>query len=241
MWNFKDPKPDSYHLLRGLGWQAQEIAKLWGWPRGSLSLRVGKWAEDKALLPGEIEKFIECSLLGDGSLVPQGEKVVFSMHMKSRDYVDWVRFRLELFGFKCRNDAPELREDGKTYYYVRTRSSSLLQALRLKWYPFGKKAVPQNFEWSLDALDRLIAEDGTKGEYGGSSVYWGVKDDTSFEKFKEFVSSITPCTEHKPNHTAGRVLYLPRYEARPLPGYAYKVRKGQICRAVEQPGSLSAS
>lgn len=79
-------------------------------------------------------------LLGDGSVVPQNNKARFQSANNKKQYLMFIKNRLpeELYTENCFQ-----RSNGT--YSLNTRHTKNLKSMRDKWYPDGKKKLPDDF------------------------------------------------------------------------------------------------
>lgn len=210
--------------LLNWGWQVVELAKIAGLSRAAMYTRDRE-------IPlqfdySEVSRFIESSLLGDGSLVRNGGKTRFAMSSKNKEYLEWLRKELESRGLLCgkisrfvwSKDKSGFKDDC-VIYNLYTRFCKGLNSLRDRWYRNGKE-VPMDFIFTKEDIIRLYAEDGTK-EGSCQVIYWGVKDDVSYMKLVECAKlNYEVVSSDKLHYSGGRILRLKGVEA--LKGYEYK-------------------
>lgn len=187
----KDPQKLNEFLLKvSKGWQQEEILSELGVKQPT----VWRWRKlgfgETPVLDKPASEFIEATLVGDGSIM---KGLQYSMTGANQEYISWVKSNIESYGFRMMNIAPYLLLKSHTgykkdclHFYARTRKSTILEPLRTRWYPQGKKVMPLDFEWDLTKLSIFIADDGGP-ETNGSVCYWGEKSDESFELFLEFL------------------------------------------------------
>jgi len=108
-------------------------------------------------LTEELTEFIEGLLLGDGCLHPKSSLSARYTHGDSfSEYLDWLKSRLEELGLECK-----IKDN-----HLRSKSYVELRGLYEKWYPDGKKKVPENLELTPAKLFNWWIGDGTYYEDG---------------------------------------------------------------------------
>jgi len=116
---------------------------------------------------------IQGHLLGDGSIFITGQDckrdATFNFVTKHQEYGKWLVNNTESFA-ACKlqiGDRYDKRTD-KSYHRVafRTPSNKLFTELRAKWYPQGKKIVPQDLVLTKDLILRWYMDDGNWHEKG---------------------------------------------------------------------------
>lgn len=179
----------------------------------------------------DLVRFIECSLIGDGSIVPR-ERGMFRFQLGSvnRTYAEWVRRSLEELGLSMAKISvspgrERVFKQGiyltSDYHQVLSKVTEDLGDLRVKWYPQGVKVFPLDFRWDWDAVERLLAEDGNRNKRQ-QIIYWGVKSDAGFETLGEFLKSRgAEVSEWKKHPTSGRILAVQEI-IKSLPGFESK-------------------
>ncbi|KXA92680.1 hypothetical protein AKJ65_07185 [candidate division MSBL1 archaeon SCGC-AAA259E19] len=109
-------------------------------------------------------EFVEGNLLGDGSLFRHGNISSRYAHSeKNKEFLKWLSHKLKGFGIEQtgrlrKNDSESAY--GTTYQYW-SKSYVDLSELRERWYPLGKKSIPQNLEISPTRLFNWYLGDGT--------------------------------------------------------------------------------
>ncbi|MDB9435278.1 hypothetical protein BMF77_pc00058 (plasmid) [Dolichospermum sp. UHCC 0315A] len=116
---------------------------------------------------------IQGHLLGDGSIFVTGKDcnrdATFNFVTKHEDYAQWIINNTESFA-ACKlqvGDNYDKRTD-KSYHRVsfRSPSNNLFTELRNKWYPDGKKIVPQDLVLTKDLILRWYVDDGNWHDKG---------------------------------------------------------------------------
>lgn len=223
-----------YMRLRSRGWQQKEIASKLGLSPNDISNFLVKQKEFPSVcLTSDETHWIESSLIGDGSIVPDVNGARFSITTANKVYCNWWLGVLASWDFKTHNIKPFLLSKEKSgynkdcwHFFARTRTSSVLCGLRERWYPGGVKVLPLDFQWDLLSLSILIAEDGSRANKG-SIIYWGVKSDESFDLLKKFLDGKFLYSEHKRHISSGRSLYIRNTGILfKVPGYEHKFVEG---------------
>lgn len=212
---------------KDLGYQSTELAQLLGVGRSTLYLRDDWTLPDINL--ERLSRFIESSLLGDGSIVCAGDKSCYSHTSSNKEYLEFIRGSLIKLGLPCSEVRLFIWKKEKSgftrdcnIYYLKSRKCKFLNNLRRKWYPLGKKEIPVDFEFNQQDIIRIYNEDGSK-DAKSQCIFWGVKDEGSFNKFVDAIKRYyTVLSYNKEHKTGGRVIRLIGVEA--LPGYEYKAK-----------------
>jgi hypothetical protein len=116
---------------------------------------------------------IQGHLLGDGSIFITGKDcnrdATFNFATKHEEYGQWLVQSTESFA-ACKLRVYDIydKRTQKSYHRVsfRTPSNKLFTELRAKWYPEGKKIVPQNLVLTKDLILRWYMDDGNWHEKG---------------------------------------------------------------------------
>lgn len=117
------------------------------------------------------------NLLGDGFLyysTKNSSNPVFSVEYKHKEYCEYINTVnpfLNGQGIKYRVRKDERILAGETEVYKSTSlSSSVLKELYSKWYPNGKKIVPQDLELTPQLLLIWFLDDGYTATHGGINI-----------------------------------------------------------------------
>jgi hypothetical protein len=110
---------------------------------------------------------------GDGSIFITGKDcnrdATFNFTTKHEEYGQWLVQSTESFA-ACKLRVYDIydKRTQKSYHRVsfRTPSNKLFTELRAKWYPEGKKIVPQNLVLTKDLILRWYMDDGNWHEKG---------------------------------------------------------------------------
>jgi hypothetical protein len=109
----------------------------------------------------EVTKFIEDSLLGDGSLVANGKGYKFQESHK-KEHEEYVRYIEKILGKTAIKTRQMISGYGTEMLQVTSKSYETLNSLREKWYPNGQKAVPEDLSFMDDAsVAKWYMDDGS--------------------------------------------------------------------------------
>lgn len=110
-------------------------------------------------------------LLGDGTLISPKKRdtSVFQISCKHQEYINYLITNTD---FLLGNQAWEAKikdpRTGKSYtrYWTKSRCSHFLEKMRHRWYPNGKKTVPEDLVLTNRGLLRFYLEDGCYSKPG---------------------------------------------------------------------------
>lgn len=216
-----------YQFYRDLGWQHKEIAKEMGIGRATLYEWINeKHPKQEKKDVSELLRFIESSLLGDGSIVPLGNKCCFSMSSSNREYLEFIQESLRSYGmlsgiseFLYKKEKSGFKKDC-IVYILKSRKTVVLNELRSRWYPEGVKQVPSDFVFIKQDIIRMYVEDGSR-DGKSCKIFWGAKDDEAFERFCKCCEENYVLVSKGSHKTGGKFISLKGVEV--LPGYEYKL------------------
>lgn len=152
---------------------------------------------------------IQGHLLGDASIFVTGRDcnrdATFNFVTKHQEYGEWLVSHTESFA-ACKlqiGDRYDKRTD-KSYHRVafRTPSNKLFTELRAKWYPEGKKIVPQDLVLTKDLILRWYMDDGNWHKKG---IYFNTQgfdpESTEFLRFQlsQFLGLKVTIQKHSTN------------------------------------------
>lgn len=91
-------------------------------------------------ITNKLEEFINGLLLGDGSMYYTGRKksCVYGHTDKNKEYLEWLKDKLNLFGIQCL----EIKPHTNNTWLLKTKAYRDFISIREKWYPLGKKKIP---------------------------------------------------------------------------------------------------
>jgi len=89
----------------------------------------------------EFVDFLNGLLLGDGSLVYTSRKTScwYGHSDKNKSYLEWLTKQFNSFGIKC----SEIKPHTNNTWCMKTMSYRSFVDIRKKWYPEGKKVIPE--------------------------------------------------------------------------------------------------
>jgi len=126
----------------------------------------------------KVNKFLEGSLLGDGSLQSRSTRAArYGLGQKYREYCEWISKFLERYSIEQSGNITERlkgfnNDSKKTKCYRYTSLDySNFKPIHTRWYGSGQKVIPQDLELSPLALRHWFIEDG--GCYENN---WGTKE-----------------------------------------------------------------
>lgn len=128
--------------------------------RPALVIRPGDTLKTFTRIPCEHSmQLIEAALLGDGSIVPNGNGWKFvEGHRKDHNYAQVIHEWLGECAISLRSRTSGY---GTKMLDASSKSYTVLKSLRDKWYPDGKKLVPQDLSWIDDfAIAKWYMDDG---------------------------------------------------------------------------------
>ena len=111
-------------------------------------------------LPESILFCIESGLLGDGSIcpTPRGHRYSEGHTLERKEYTQTVR---QWFGNCVLAYRESISGYGSTICWAETKQYPELTELRKKWYPYGKKRVPEDIRWIKDfSVAKWYMDDG---------------------------------------------------------------------------------
>jgi hypothetical protein len=110
----------------------------------------------------QFEDWINGELLGDGCLWSQSDYSAYILYSsKYLEYIDYISGTLEAFGIKQSGYIQKCKAGHKIYiYHYHSRNYSELKPFRNKWYPNGKKIIPEDLELTPLTLRQLYIGDG---------------------------------------------------------------------------------
>lgn len=112
--------------------------------RSASELHSKRQAQSNLLNP-LIYEIIDGELLGDGSLQSCSIYSARYTHgSKYKDYLIWLFERLDFYGLSYSKKINTRNNKGVISYQTQTLSHVELASLKTKWYPFGRKVVPDN-------------------------------------------------------------------------------------------------
>lgn len=114
----------------------------------------------KPSLNKEALHFIESSLLGDGSLTKNG--IGYKYNENHVNYhLEYSAYLMYLLG-DCAIKPDVIKSGyGSTMFRVTSKTYDILNSLRKKWYPNGKKIVPKDLSWVDDfTIAKWYMDDG---------------------------------------------------------------------------------
>jgi len=126
-----------------------------------------------ALTPTAVA-FLEGELLGDGCLVPtpRGHSVRYVHSSKFRDYIRWLADTLASFGIAPSGQIRQRSRHNHAWYDFQTRSYRELRPLYDRWYPDGRKHIPDDLVITPLLLRQFFLGDGSCCRHGnGYQVY----------------------------------------------------------------------
>lgn len=117
-------------------------------------------AKNDCELNPQVRDFFDGSLLGDGNLVSRSTlSARYQLGQKHREYCQWVDNYLCFFGIKRSGMINKYK--GIQAYQYKTLDYGPLKEIYKKWYPEGKKKVPQNVILNPFSIRHWFIEDGS--------------------------------------------------------------------------------
>lgn len=113
----------------------------------------------------EAVQAIEGALLSDATISPGGYNWCFKISQSHREHRDWLQYLGACFGelgigSSIRTYANNQCRDG-CFHVLRSGSHQWLTEQRQRWYPGGKKIVPEDLKVTAALLANLIMGDGS--------------------------------------------------------------------------------
>ena len=100
-------------------------------------------------------------LLGDGSVFSSGVKAHFEFVSKHDEYANYVKNIIEKQGLAVNKYLNIEKTTKAGRFMLKSRSTIQLAEIRKKWYPNGKKIVPEDLKLTSTAIRNWIMDDGT--------------------------------------------------------------------------------
>lgn len=99
-------------------------------------------------LSSEAIEFLNGEMLGDGSIQSQSHSsAYFSYGSQHKEYIEWLQSQLEIYGIQCGALYSRIHKTSKhILYFYQSKYYGELLSWRKKWYPNGKKIVPEDIE-----------------------------------------------------------------------------------------------
>jgi len=111
-------------------------------------------------LTTELQELLDGLLLGDGNLSSsRGISACFRLSDSSERYVSWIFRKLGRLGLET-NERVSFNESSGAFH-CRTRCYRELQGLYEKWYPGGKKKIPEDLQLKPNTVKYWYIGDGT--------------------------------------------------------------------------------
>lgn len=136
--------------------------------RGSRPLKV-------KLLPECIE-FLSGELLGDGYLHPLKKSASYQHASKYREYIEWISQTLASWGIEQSGQIQQINAQWSIVYRYSSRHYRALKDLRDRFYPNGRKIVPEDIELTPLTVRQWYIGDGCfakprKGHGRGNIIF----------------------------------------------------------------------
>jgi hypothetical protein len=164
-------------------------------------------------LSEEAKRFIHGHILADGSVTNYHKgSALFHFSNKHRGVVEWVRERLESYGFEIQSVGVQEREGGfgTAVYHLRTLAYPSLGDIREQWYVDGRKVVPESFSISPTALLQWYIGDGSRHDGGGITLYTDWYGEGELEHLTSELESVgLEVTKHE-RGDSNKSLYVPK-------------------------------
>ncbi len=110
-------------------------------------------------------------MLGDGGIRPTTHSARFRMSQAGTKHMDWLRMvhagLLDL-GVDCDEPSTETmtyKGEPRVYSYLSSRTSEFLDEQRQRWYPNGRKEVPEDLILTPECIANWFAGDGSSNWY----------------------------------------------------------------------------
>lgn len=101
-------------------------------------------------------------LLGDGCLRQRSKQAAFFAYGTScYEYVEWLVGRLQGFGVEFGPFSRQVNRRGHVTWFVESKSYAEFAVLRQRWYPNGKKIVPDDLPFSCVVALHWYLGDGS--------------------------------------------------------------------------------
>lgn len=113
----------------------------------------------------KLTDLIEGSLLGDGCLQEYYLGTYYSRSDKHKSFIIWLMNTLESLGIESNGPYQKESSSGATVYDLRSNSYYQLNELRNKWYPEGKKRIPEDFKINNTKMFFHYIGDGSHGKF----------------------------------------------------------------------------
>lgn len=109
----------------------------------------------------ELHEMIDGWLLGDGNLSFTGIQAYFSFVSKYEEYANYVAKQFANEGMVCRQYHGVDKVYKTDHYRLMTPSTIQIGKLYHKWYPNGKKILPNDLKLNVNTIKNWIMDDGT--------------------------------------------------------------------------------
>lgn len=132
-------------------------------PRRSYSEACSLSKSNHVKLSSKAQEWIEGELLSDASIIQTSlSSSRFSYGSKYFEYINYVSKTLSLFGIE-QSGKIDLRKEkeGNIVFHYKSRLYIELLELRKRWYPKGKKRIPEDIELTPITLKHFYIGDGT--------------------------------------------------------------------------------
>jgi hypothetical protein len=116
------------------------------------------------VITSELIEFMTGSMLGDGSLSwgHEGISAYYSNSSSRLEYMEWTEKKLLSLGIKLRGQIDIARRGTYRWWHIHSKYyRNVLPELRLKWYPIGKKIVPNDISLNANSLKVFYLDDGS--------------------------------------------------------------------------------
>jgi len=136
-----------------------------------------------ANISDNLVNFLNGLLLGDGSVVFAGRKKScwYAHTDKNKEYLTWLVNEFYKFGIECSKIIPS----HNNAWQVRTKSYRNFVDIRNKWYPNGKKIIPDIELKPITLFNWYIGD----GSYDKKSISHKVVICSQFDQFGKYVMS----------------------------------------------------
>ncbi|MHA2331127.1 MAG: hypothetical protein ACXAEU_03800 [Candidatus Hodarchaeales archaeon] len=117
-------------------------------------------------LSSSLRQFLDGSLLGDGHMAFQVYQSCYQTRCKHEEYIEYIELLFQECGYETKKyTVLDKKLDNYMMYVLRTQSTTQLHEYREKWYPDGKKIVPEDLELTPAVCQYWYLEDGSLSIY----------------------------------------------------------------------------